>query len=275
MICCWMNVIFPAMIDIRPLTSQEVERVRLILSTFQDGTGMLALKGSPTTITLPGWRDFERAVALALGGTPQESKAIFDVLVAVPNQATYGISCKMRRELDKVTKHGRVSMELTNSAGKFWGALAAHNLNQQNYKNHPAEVGAALLKLVTDWHTEASQTSSPPLDLNRSFYLTLSWNKTGDYQLHQFPIYLPDPQTIYWRFPSTGNQVSRRLEGRDAQGVVLEWYGESGGQLKYYPPVSAAVWASPRFRLEPLPPVTYGLTAKAAAYFPNLWSATL
>ena len=40
---------------------------------------MLAQKDSST---LPGWRDFERSVALAFGGQAQESKAIFDVLSA-------------------------------------------------------------------------------------------------------------------------------------------------------------------------------------------------
>ncbi len=51
--------------------------------------------------SLPGWRDFERSVALAFDGVAQESKAIFDVLVPLPTQAgiSYGISCKMRETL--------------------------------------------------------------------------------------------------------------------------------------------------------------------------------
>ncbi len=55
----------------------EIERLRLVLSTYQDGTGMLAQKSGTT---LPGWRDFERSVALAFGGVAQESKFIFDIL---------------------------------------------------------------------------------------------------------------------------------------------------------------------------------------------------
>ncbi len=46
----------------RPPTKSEFERLRLILSTYQDGTGMEA-KG-----TLPGWRDFERAIEATFHG---------------------------------------------------------------------------------------------------------------------------------------------------------------------------------------------------------------
>jgi hypothetical protein len=60
--------------------------------------------------------------------------------------------------------------------------------------------------------------------------------------------------------------------GRDNIGVLFEWYGESGGQLKYYPFASNAKWASVPFQLEPLPDAEgYGILAKASAYFPQLW----
>ncbi|MBI1880249.1 MAG: hypothetical protein HYR94_18855 [Chloroflexi bacterium] len=56
-----MSLIF---VDREP-TEQEVQRFRLILSTYQDGTGQLA---AANNMTLPGWRDFERSAALAFGG---------------------------------------------------------------------------------------------------------------------------------------------------------------------------------------------------------------
>jgi len=62
----------------RPPTPEEFERFRLILSTYQDGSGMLAMSDDSTW---PGWRDFERTVAAAFGGVAQEDKSIFDVLV--------------------------------------------------------------------------------------------------------------------------------------------------------------------------------------------------
>lgn len=59
----------------RDPTQTEVEKLRLILSTYQDGTGQQVVRNGRT---LPGWRDFERTVAAAFGGEPQESKFIKD-----------------------------------------------------------------------------------------------------------------------------------------------------------------------------------------------------
>ena len=59
----------------RAPTDSEVERIRLVLSTFQDGTGMN--DGGRR----PGWRDFERAVAVVLNADAPESKFVFDVLL--------------------------------------------------------------------------------------------------------------------------------------------------------------------------------------------------
>ncbi len=75
----------------RPPRHAEFEMFRLILSTYQDGSGMLVRKGGGT---LPGWRDFERSVASAFNGEGQENKFIFDVLIKHPASSThYGISC--------------------------------------------------------------------------------------------------------------------------------------------------------------------------------------
>ena len=208
---------------IKPPTPSEVERLRLILSTYQDGTGMLAQKGGGT---LPGWRDFERSVAVVFGGEAQENKAIFDVLVPTTDDphVKYGLSCKMRRELNQIEKTGRVAFELSNSAGKFWDYLNVKKLNQKNYRKSPAEVGTALLELVNQWHDEASVEQSGVVNLSKSSHLVLSWNKAGWYQLHQFSIHLPEPESLKWHFPTT-----RCLKGDDGSGTLLEWYGESGG----------------------------------------------
>ena len=95
--------------------SSEIEKLRLLLSTFQDGTGQLAQKKDVGT--LPGWRDFERSVALAFGGEAQENKAIFDILIHDGN--TYrGISCKMRCEL----KHPRLFWNCRGTP-HIWGCV--------------------------------------------------------------------------------------------------------------------------------------------------------
>jgi hypothetical protein len=259
-----------ALVD-RPPTGREVERLRLILSTYQDGTGRYPAGGS---LTVPGWRDFERAVALAFGGEAQESKAVFDVLLPSESnpRVSYGLSCKMRRELDKVERTGRVSLELSNSAGQFWDRLRIRGINQSNYRESPTEVGEALVEVVEGWHQAVSVEQGGSVDLSGSSYLVLSWNRTGWYQLHQFPFVMPNPRSLNWYFPTKkrGGE-GRRLAGDDDAGTLFEWYGESGGQLKYYPPANTAKWVSEKFQLEPLADIEYGILNKAAAYFPDKW----
>lgn len=261
----------------REPTQAEVERIRLLLSTYQDGTGMLAIGEGHT---LPGWRDFERSVALALGGYASESKAIFDVVlerVDAGNVPKYGISCKMRSELNRIDRDGRVTIEVSNSAGKFWDYLALKGIHQRNYREQPRNVGLALIELVHKWQLAESVDGGGNIDLRGSCYLVLSWNRLGWYQMHQFPLNLFDTKGLHWHFPprvQRGQELpGRRLCGSDESGNIVEWYGESGGQLKYYPFASNALWQSERFQLEPLPDADHGIINKAAAYFPQKWAA--
>jgi len=247
------------------------------VSTYQDGFGMLAIAGSSRT--LPGWRDFERAVATVFSGVAQENKGIFDVLISDPDRAgvEYGLACKMRGTLRDTERTGRVTMELSNASGEFWDYLNGKGYDQTNYRSHPGEVGAALTEIIESWHTNVSLENGGTVDVTKSCYLTLSWHRpSGRYQLHQFDIGIPDHSTLNWSFPpARGGGQGRRLLGEDAKGKLLEWYGQSGGQLKYYPPISSAVWSSEPFALEPLPElpgVEDRLIGKAELYFDKLWS---
>ena len=259
----------------RPPSGEEIERLRLILSTYQDGTGMLA----SGVATLPGWRDFERAVALAFGGVASENKDIFDVRLPDSERAGvfFGVSCKMRRELHRIDRDGRVTIELSNSAGKFWDYLNTKHIDQSNYREYPADVGKALIELVFQWHQDSSLEQGGNVDLSKSCYLILSWNRGGWYQLHQFTITLPEPARLEWGFPTLATKegalrVARHLRGTDSDGTIFEWYGESGGQLKYYPLAESAIWESGRFRLEPIPAgQEHGVLHKARTYFPAQW----
>jgi hypothetical protein len=257
----------------RDPTEQEIERFRLILSTYQDGSGQqMASNGQ----TLPGWRDFERVFALAFNGIGQENKYIFDVLLpdSQRDNSFFGVSCKMRRTLNDTKRLGRVTLELSNSAGAFWGRLKQHDIHQQNYKNQPNDVGRLLLAQVESWHAEANVENGGKIDLLKSFYLALSWNHQGEYQLFKFPLTLPDADSLQWDFPTVYDAPGRRLRGKDQQGTLFEWYGESGGQLKYYPLVENALWKSEIFSLEPLPTHwenQHGILAKARDYFPEIW----
>ena len=62
----------------RPLNGRELERLRLTLSSFRDGSGQVTLKADGS---MPGFRDYERALAAVLEGTTPEDKGIFDVLI--------------------------------------------------------------------------------------------------------------------------------------------------------------------------------------------------
>ncbi len=260
----------------RPPTLEEFERFRLILSTYQDGSGMLAGM-------LPGWRDFERTVAAAFTGVAQENKAIFDVLVPDPNgKVQYGISCKMRGELDRLNKDGRVTIELSNSVKKFQDYLAGKGIKPTKYTARASQVGVALVELVEEWKREASIEQGGLVDLAKSCYLTLMYNSAGFYQVHWFRLALPDPTKLRWYYPKIKvkgkTQIAGHLNGDDENGGrVFEWYSRSGGQLKYYPLAKDAIWASELFRLEPISPAQrrIDLVAKARMYFPQLWTNTL
>ena len=257
-------------------SQQETEKLRLVLSTYQDGTGMLSVREGKT---LPGWRDFERATALTFNGIGPENKAVFDVVLADKDNPTaaYGLSCKMRKELGRINRDGRVTIELSNSAGQFWDQLALKHITPANYKQNAHEVGRTLIAQVQKWHRAAAADKDISLNLFKSYYLVLSWSSDGNYQLHQFALTLPNPDELAWYFPTkvAGDAVTtaRHLNGDDAEGRVFEWYGESGGQLKYYPKATSALWQSEIFRLEPLPDIEHGILAKTASYFPKIWQS--
>ncbi len=59
----------------RPPAETEVEQIRLAMSAFCDGSGMIMQSDGST---LPGWRDFERLLAGVLGGFAPEGKDVFD-----------------------------------------------------------------------------------------------------------------------------------------------------------------------------------------------------
>lgn len=252
----------------RPPSAGEVERIRLILSTYQDGTGML----KHGAWTLPGFRDFERTVAAALGGEAPENKSIFDVVLsgeAGNVRPRYGISCKMRRELNTVDRHGRVTIEVTNAAGAFGRAVESAGITKETIGSGADRAGHAVGTVVTGWHQAVSHTSGGSIDLSKSCYLVLLWNLKLEYQLFQFGLDLWDASRLTWSVPAS----ARRLCGHDGDRNLIEWYFASGGQLKLYPRADTAIWRSERFRLEPLPAGIAPMATKAATYFPEKWAA--
>ncbi len=243
--------------------------MRLILSTFRDGGGQLALKDIATS--MPGFRDFERTLATVCGGQTREDKGVFDVLV--PDAAgglPFGISCKMTRFQPAV--HQASFMELANSAAKFAAEFARLKLS---WVHNPAMAGNAIVELVGGWHTALAGG----VDAKRSQYLVLAHDtKWVNFQLLAFPLSLKlaDPATdVEWKVEGKGSSPSSVAGYIDGPGNrrhrLWQLYPNSGGQLKYYPPLEWATYTSPRFTLE-LPPVE-SLRERADEYFPKLWAA--
>ncbi len=154
--------------------------------------------------------------------------------------------------------------------------LGRADISIANYKQRPQEVGKILVDVVKQWHTSAAAGENTAVDLSKSCYLVLSWNGTGLYQLHQFALTLPNPEQLHWYFPTKTingqEKIARHINGDDMEGRVFEWYSESGGQLKFYPKASSALWQSETFELEPLPNRVHSVLAKVQAYFPELWA---
>ena len=111
----------------RPMSAKEVERLRLVLSTFRDGSGqyLRSIKGY-----MPDYLDFERATALVCGGTTSENKNVFDVTVPVPGRLPFGISCKMSST--QPVRNKSSFTELSNSQKKFEDEFGRRSINWQS-----------------------------------------------------------------------------------------------------------------------------------------------
>ncbi|VBA46753.1 hypothetical protein LAUMK142_00462 [Mycobacterium pseudokansasii] len=108
----------------RGLNAVEMTALRLILSTYRDGSGQVVLKA--TGETMPGFRDFERALAAVTNGATTENKGIFDVIVPA-SPLPYGLSAKMSKIQPERNKCS--FMELANSAAKFRQNLLDKQIN--------------------------------------------------------------------------------------------------------------------------------------------------
>lgn len=246
------------------------------MSTYQDGTGQLLSKANDRT--LPNWRDFERSVATTFNGLAFENKGFFDVILdgdEIGISGKIGISCKMRSTLNVFNSNGSISLELSNAANKFWAELHKNNIENIRFvRVVPEKAGKLIVDLYESWKYSDSQ--SLKLDIAQSFYLVCLYDKKKwTYQLFALPFLLPNPSTLDWaiREPKTGDANRGTLVGKKGDKVIIEWYGVSGGQLKYYPSNEDVIWKSEVFKLENIPNMEsgYGLIQKAKSYFPKMW----
>lgn len=247
----------------RPLSSDEIERMRLALSTFRDGSGQYLKR---LRKFMPSYLDFERVTALVCNGITSEDKGIFDVVVPVSAGLPFGVSCKMSSSQPVLHRAG--FMELSNSHAMFQAEFDRHSID---WRTEPEYAGPAVVELVAAWHEEVSDE----FDLAGSRYLVLSHDSMWQvFQLHCYPLdlALADPYVdVEWcvegrQGPSS---VAGYIAHEGRRHRLWQLFQNSGGQLKYYPPLDWADWASDPFSLE-APPIK-GIIEKVEEYFPGRW----
>ena len=266
----------------RPSSAQEINRLRLFISTFGDGSGNQ--RGLDNT-TRADWRQLERCVAEFVGAVGGENKEIFDVLAPDDSDCNllYGLSVKSKqlpvRQFNSLGGNGRVYMEIANSPAKFFDALTNQlGVSEEQFRmqRFPKEVGDTVLRTVELWHQEGKSWieehyPAKQLLLNKSCYLSISLSKPARqlptrYQIHTFD--LKYPNNLIWRYKS--DKCLTGFESQFPDEPLVDWYALSGGQLKYYPRASAARFASPVFTLET--PAMLSIKQKAQTYFPGLFT---
>lgn len=265
----------------RNATNDEVDLFRLLLSTYRDGSGAEAEADGSTRAN---WRQIERCVAELVKSETSEDKNIFDVIAKDPDLETtyYGYSVKSKQlpttQFEKLESVGRTYMEVANSPAKFWDAIEASigirevAFGKAEYAN---QIGDTLLSLVSKWHHDelsalSARVPGATLNLEASNYFCLSYSaldktKLSDsrkYQIHVFDLEFPN--NIQWEY--TSPKCLRGYDPAYPDESLFDWYGLSGGQLKYYPRASSARYKSPVFKLASPPQIS--LIDKVTDYFP-------
>ncbi len=238
----------------RDPTPHELERLRLVLSTFQDGSGNVRMADGTKRAD---WRQVERAIAEVFDGETAENKGVFDALFAVDGSLPFGLSIKTSRRRGD----DRVLMELANSPRKFMLAAEREGVD---WNEGVEKTGAVAVREISSWHHQLDRE----VDVARSRYAVLTHDtKKVEFELFSFELALPDPKTLRWEIRGEA-VVGRPAEGRPP---LFEFYPRAGGQVKYYPAGDAALYRSGVFRLETPPAMT--LLERAAEYWPDAWEA--
>ena len=215
---------------------------------------------------MPDFLAFERVTALVCGGETTENKSVFDVVVPGGGaRKPFGVSCKMAAEQPQARPSW--FMEMSNSAKKFHDAFDERGID---WTASPYAAGVTTVRLVESWHTDVQAD----FDVSGSKYLVLSHDKHwSDFRIACLPINL---QIV------KAEQLDWVVEGRDGPSSIAGYlqvdgrrhrlwqlFPNSGGQLKYYPPIDWAEWSFGPFQLEKPPQRT--LLQKVDDYFPGMW----
>jgi len=243
------------------VNTTQYAKLRLLLSTYQDGTGR-----DTKDRTLPGWEDFEDVVEIVFEGQRLKSKSVFDIIV--PGQDSHtGISCKITKTLKQssntvLIEHSRVNAE-------FFNVMKDRQIKREDMFNRPQDCGDILLSLINNKHEASAKEGN--IDLSKSFFLVMTYDVDSKlFKVFQFPFKMPRANKITWTF----NESQKHLRGTIDGQLVFQWFHEGGGQLKYYPATRKALWSSDIFALEPLLNTKINnIKNKVEEYFKEHWNA--
>ncbi|MEQ9426326.1 MAG: hypothetical protein RJQ09_18010 [Cyclobacteriaceae bacterium] len=264
----------------RQPTSSEIRKLSYLIGVFGDGFGAEKDKWGRTRA---GWKQMERVIAEFFGGLALEQMAVFDVLLPINEYSKiYGFSVKTKSlpstKFNSLDDNGRVYIELNNSLSKLWNPIKALGFNEQNFKLNTgssiaSEMGKSIINTVQSWYREFNPQAmgvDGALDFEASKHIVISYTtpkKNSDIRYRVDAFNLKFPSGILWEFHSP--KCLRGYEKGYQDGPLFEWYGLSGGQLKYYPRAKMASHSSKVFQV-PHPKV-FTISQRAMEYWPKEW----
>lgn len=256
----------------------ELTLLKKFLASYRDGSGNLR---EPDGSSRAEFRQIERCFAELLHGTTTENKAFYDFVVQSNENggvAVRGASIKSK-ELEQLNSYPaqqatmRSYLELSNSAAKDWAMCHERGLSEQTFRDgqQANTFGQAIIdrQRIERQTSQVTYLNSIP-GANKFFieddcvYISLLYSPMvrgeRSYLVSSFGAVLPAPAS--WSFKG------RRLVGKEADDSVLyEWYGLSGGQLKYYPKIADRLHGTDLFTLADYKPAIETMRARVTRMF--------
>jgi len=245
----------------RAPSADEQTFLALMVSTFTDGSGNhRELDGRSRA----GWRELERICGEFLTGKKHsEDKHVFDVIAPDwdDGKTNYGLSIKSKQLKGKKSIFNsnlaaRAYLELANSPAKMWEAITKKTgFDVQTFAQQarPQELGNALIQTLGDWKLAAKneferEAKDKKLDIEQSVYLAISFSEyDGESWFIHFSSFSMTFPAVDWYYSSP-----KCLSANDPaypNERLLDWYPNSGGQLKFYPRFSEALYSGEPIRL--------------------------
>ena len=256
----------------------ELNLLKKFLASYRDGSGNIRETDGSTRAE---FRQIERCFAELLHGKTTENKAFYDFVIQTNEDGgvvVRGASIKSK-EHEKLHSYPseketlRSYLELSNSSAKDWKACQAVGLSEQLFRDgsKPEQFGVTVLgrqlierKASQDSYLNSIPGASKTFKEQDSVYISLLYspivNGERSYMVSSFAAVLPTADS--WEFKG------KRLVGLEKDGSVLyEWYGLSGGQLKYYPRIATRLHGTELFTLADFKPAIETMRAKVERMF--------